>query len=338
MPTPDLRPIDLDIIEQLARAIFGQISPITGTRATGTVHVDNTSGVDVVMPMNQYLIPVVGSHVGAGKGELREDLLFKTRPNPATLKQHGVGGDWTIPAGEGLDIDVWSNLGGVRHNLPAGTRLYWDPPQFGLGPSVTLNATLTDGADRGPGEIAVQRAVYYEQLDSAALERDTQDARLNALPAVMLCWQQSAPAEGRTAGTNQGSTRLADGARLFSENYTLYVMSGSHASDKRRRDLGLRVVQALTRLLSDQQQTRDYEFLTNVGSLEILARTRYTRTERAYVYAISMRMNRVINRIEERTFTPWLKTHLQIATAGDPQTVTDPLLRVDVLDPNPPGP
>ena len=331
-------PIDYDVIEQLARAMFGQISPITGTRATGTVRVNNTSGEDAIVAQNSYLLPVVGSELGAGKGELREDLVFKTRPNPATAKAHGMGGDWTVPAGESLDIAIWSNLGGARHNLPAGTVFRWDPPQFDLGPTVTLNAPMTDGADRLPGQVAVQRAIYFEELDSAASEKDLQDARLNALPAVMLVWRQSTPAEGRTAGTNQGSTRLADGARLFAENFRLYVIVGDHSSDKRRRSGGLTVVQALTRLLSDQQQTRDFERICAVGSLEILSRDRLSRGERHYIYAISLRINRIIDRLEERTFRPWLKTHLQVRVPGDPATVTDDMLRVDVVDPNPPGP
>jgi hypothetical protein len=331
-------PIDYDIIEQLARAVFGQISPITGTRATGTVRVDNTGATDAVIAQNSYLLPVVGSHAGPGMGELREDLVFKTRPNPATAKPHGMGGEWTVPAGESRDVEIWSNLGGVRHNLRATTLLRWDPPQFDLGPTVTLNAAMTDGADRLPGEVAVQRAIYFEELDSVSAEKDLQDARLNQLPAVMLMWQQSTPAEGRTAGTNQGSTRLAEGARLFAENFRLYVIVGDHSSDKRRRSGGLTVLQALTRLLSDQQQTRDFERICAVGSLEILSRARLSRGERHYIYSLSMRLNRVINRLEERTFTPWLKTHLQATLPGDPATVTDDMLRVDVLDPNPPGP
>ena len=325
-------PIDQDLIEQIGRAVFGQLSPITGTRATGTIHVDNTLGSDaVVVEKNMYLLPVVG-------GELREELVYKTRPNPATLRQHGQGGAWTVPAGEALDVDIWSNLGGTRHNLPSGTLFRWDPPLFGLGPTVLLNAAMTDGADRGEGETRVQRAGYYEELDAAAINRDLQGGRLYELPAVMLTWQQSAPAEGRTAGTNQGSTRGPAGVRFFSETFRLYVIVGEHSSDKRRRGGGLRVLQALTRLLSDQEQTRDFETLTNMGSLEILARNRYSRSERHYVYSLTFRVMRTINLLEERTFTPWLETHLQVATPGDPATVDTELLRVDVTDPNPPGP
>jgi hypothetical protein len=325
-------PVDQDVIEQLARAVFGQISPITGTRATGTIRVDNTGGADdVIVEKNMYLLPVVG-------GELRDDLVYKTRPDPTTLRAHGQGGAWTVPAGETLDVDIWSNLGGARHNLPAATLFRWDPPLYGLGPTVLLNDALTDGADRDEAETRIQRAAYYEELDAAAIERDLQSGRLYQLPAVMLTWQQSAPAEGRTAGTNQGSTRAQAGARFFSETFRLYVIVGEHSSDKRRRGGGLRVMQALTRLLSDQEQTRDFERLTNVGSLEILARNRYSRSDRHYVYSISFRVMRTVNILEERTFTPWLQTHLTATLPGDPATVTTPITRVDVIDPNPPGP
>jgi len=325
-------PVDFDVIEALARAILGQLAPLSGDRGTGTATVENTSGAEVVLPPNMYLLPVVG-------GELADDLVFKVAPNPATELPHGKGGDWTIPPGGSLSVAIRSNLGGARHNLSAGTVLRFDPLLESLADEATVDADITDGADRPEGVLALRRAVYYEDLDASAIEKDIADGRLAQLPGAMLVWTQSTPAEGRTATTNQGSTRLADGMRAFTENYRLFVVSSSFASSGKRRGDGARLMQAITRLLTDQQVTTDGEQLTNMGSLEIVNRSRFVRGEKHYVYAMTLRVNRVISRTDARTFLPWLRTRLQQALPGRPAPEpTTPLTVVDIGVPIPPGP
>lgn len=328
MPTP----LDFDVVEALARAVLGQLSPLTGTRGTGTMTVSNPSGAAVELDPNMYLLPVVSD-------ELADDLVFKVAPNPATALPHGKGGAWTIPAGSSLSVAVRSNLGGARHNLIAGTRLRFDPLLEGLDDEATLDAAITDGADRAEDELALRRAVYYEDLDGAAVERDIAGGRLAQLPGGMLVWTRSTPYEGRTAGTNQGSTRLADGVRGFAENFRLFIVSASAAGSSKRRSDGLRLLQAATRLLSDQQTTTDGEQLTNLGSLEIIERTRFARTERHYVYALTFRVNRIVTRTDNRSFVPWLRTRLRQALPGrEAPEPTTPLTVVDVGVPIPPGP
>jgi hypothetical protein len=325
-------PIDFDVIEALARAVLGQLSPLTGTRGTGTMTVGNPSGAAVELEPNMYLLPVVND-------ELADDLVFKVAPNPATALPYGKGGAWTIPPGGSLSVDVRSNLGGARHNLPAGTRLRFDPLIADLDDEAILDGAISDGADRAEGELALRRAVYYEDLDGAAVERDIAGGRLAQLPGAMLVWTQSTPYEGRTAGTNQGSTRIADGIRGFAENYRLFVVSSSVASSGKRRSDGVRLLQAITRLLSDQQVTDDGEQLTSLGSLEIINRNRFARTERHYVYALTFRMNRIVTRTDTREFVPWLRTRLRQALPGrDAPEPTTPLTVVDVGVPIPPGP
>src|SRR5262245_59984909 len=216
-------PIDFDLIEALARAILGQLSPLTGVRATGTATVTNPGLAAVELDPNMYLLPVKN-------GELADDLPFKVRRNPATEEPYRRGGAWTIPANGSLSVGVQSNLGGARHNLRAGTVLRFDPPIPGLDEVALVDADMTDGVDPPQDDVAVRRAVYYEELDAATVERDIASGRLAQLPGIMLVWQQSTPAEGRTAGTNQGSTRLASGTRMFAENYRLFVVSASMAS------------------------------------------------------------------------------------------------------------
>lgn len=325
-------PIDHDVIEQLARAVIGQLSALSGTRGTGRVLVVNDTADEIVLEKNMYLLPRVGT-----LGELADDLAFKTRPNPATLQEHGQGGAWTIPANDELEVDIWSNLGGARHNLPAGTVFLWDPPLTGLGATVVLVDAITDAANRDD-DLRLDALVYYEDLDSARIAKDLAGGRLKS-PGAFLIWEGSTPAEGRTAGTNQGSTRADTERRFFAENYRLFIVVSNVASDKKRRSGGLRLTQGATRLLTDQQVTLDFEQLTGLGALEITGRSRYTRNERHYVYQLAFRMNRVLRRLDNRSFIPWLQTHIVASAPGrEAPEPTDPFVMADVTDPNPPGP
>jgi hypothetical protein len=331
-------PINLDLIELLARGIIGQLAPLTGTRATGAVLVENDSDDELVIAKNTYLIPVVGSHIDPDAGELRYDLVFKTTPNPDTLEEHGVGGSWTVPAHDTLEIGIQSNTGGAQHNLLEGTLFQWDPPIDTDAARVPLVADMTSGeAPEESTRVAVQRIQYFEDLNANAIERDIQSARLQ-LPGILLTWEASTPGEGRTAGTNQGSTRLSAGKRLFMETFRLFVVVGHQGGDSPRRGSGLRILQACTRLLSDQETTRDFERLASNGSLEITARNRFARDERHYVYSLAFRVQRIYSVLEARTFIPWLKTHIIATLPGrdDPEP-TDPITMVDVTDPMPPG-
>lgn len=323
-------PVDHDVIEMVARMVLGQISPITGTRGTGEVLVANDTDDPIAVPKNMYLLPRIGS-----TSELADDLVYKTAANPATVTEHGEGGDWTIPPHDELAIGIQSNLGGVRHNLPAGTVFLWDPPLTGLAETCTLVDAITDAAEKTSDPV-VRRAVYYEDLRPDTIAQDLHKGRLAQLPAVMLTWEQSTPAEGRTSGTNQGSTRVGDGVRIFSEHYRLFVVVAEYSSDKSRRNSGLRVLQALTRLLTDQVRTRDAEVLTVMGSLEILSRSRFSRSKDHYIYTMPFRVQRAFRRLEERTFVPWLTTHLEGSLPGrEAPEPTGDLQIVDVTFPMP---
>lgn len=316
--------INFDAIGALARAVLAQLSPLTGTRATGTVTVTNATGAAVTLQKNAYLLPVVG-------GELADDLVFKVAPAPG-MGPYGQGGDWTVPAGAAASVAVQSNLGGARHNLPAATVLRFDPPIAGLEETATLEADLVDGADAD----MLQRANYYELMEAGSLARDLHSGRLSQTPAAALIWTGSSPAEGRASGTNQGSTRVADGVRFFREAFELFIITSTLASDGKRRATGLTVLQAASRLLSDQQVNRDFERLASVGALEITGRSRFSRDEKSYVYTLQFRVNRILSRFDERTFTPWLRTHLrQDAPGREAPEPTTPLTMVDVTDPMP---
>lgn len=298
--------VDFDAIQSLARAVLAQLSPLTGTRATATLRIVNATGDAVVLPPNVYLVPVVGN-------DRADDLLFKTARDPATALAHNQGGNWTVPDGTSEGVIVTSNVGGARHNLAAGTPVLFDPPIEGL------TATLATPGVGGTDAAIVRRANYFEELDGARLERDLHAARVNTLPGVVIVWSSSEPAEGRTSGLSQGSTRIADGVRIFRETFDLFVIAASLGGDERRRNAGLVALQAVTRLLTDQRANRDGEALAAIGGLEIVGRDRFARSERTYAYRLQLRVSRldtITPNVDPASYPQWLTTQLDVALPG----------------------
>jgi hypothetical protein len=313
-------PFTLNTIERLSRALFAQLSPITGVRATGTMTV--TAGeADAVVSPNSYLLPIVG-------GQQRDDLLFKVAPNPDTLAS---GGHWPVAAGTSASVGIKSNIGGARHNLAAGTGLRFDPRLGDFEPLGIVDADLTDGADTAQ---LVKRVAFFEDLDSADPGKDIFAAKLGEYPALMLNWIESEPVDGVTAGLRQGATRGGRKVRFTRESFVLYVIVGRLGSDSIRRQEGLLVMQAATGLLTDRQQNIDGEQLSSVAAgVEVNQRNRLRRGERHYIYAIRLRLNQTMTPIDERSFVPWIRTAYAGTLPGHeaPEPTAD-LLVVDVVD------
>jgi len=308
-------PLVLNTIERLGRALFATLAPATGVRATGTITA--TAGpVNVEIPRNTYLLPVVG-------GSLREDLVYKTT-EAFTL----VAG--TTEAG----IPITSNVGGARHNLPAGTVFRFDPPCGGVSATATLDAAVLDASDDGQ---LIESVGFYEDLQSADPSQDLFAAKV-ADAGVLLVWTQSEPVEGGMAGLRQGATRATRAARFWRESFVMYVVASRLSGDTRRRQSGQIILQAVTRLLTDRHQNDDGETLSTIGAgVEITHRARLGRSERHYIYALQIRVNQTLEPVlAARAFTLWLHTHYVGALPGRlPPEPTEPLVIVDALDRRP---
>lgn len=294
----------MNSIETLARAIFGQLAPLTGARGTGTVTATAT-GADVVVPRNAYLAPVLN-------GALMHHWPFKTAANPATEQAHNQGGDWTVTSG-GTQLTLVSNTGGVSRNLPAGTVLRWDPPIAGLAPTVTVDADFTGGIAG-----AVKDANFFEDLNTAEAQLDFFDARLGRFPALMLAWMRTTPLEGRTTGPDRGSTRKGRGVTVNHETYVLYVITSRKDADPRRRREGLDLLEAVSQSLTDRKSNDDGEVLAAMGSVEVLERARVARSTTAYVYGVTLRTAMALCKTDTRTFAPWLRTRYVDKLKADP--------------------
>jgi len=326
-----VEPLNLDTLQLLARALIAQMAPATGTRATGTMSVTAPAGGgDLTLERNTYMMPVVDR-------ELRQDWLFKVGPDPSTLNSDGTGGDWLIPDGTTVGgIAILSNVGGLRHNIPAGSLLRFDPPVPGFDPDEPpfVEAELTDGNDSAA---LIKRVNYFEDVSPADVAQDFFAADLPVFPAVAVVWESSEPLEGRTAGASQGSTRLKRGTRAFRETFAIIIAAGQHSSDKKRRHAGLTVMQAISRLISDRKCNDDGETLSTMGAgAEINGRGRFVRQANLYVYTLSVRLNSVLQGIDSRAFNDWLTVNLEQALPGrEAPEPTTPLTVVDIDDPIP---
>lgn len=312
-------PIVLNTIERLGRALFATIAPATGVRGTGLVTVTARGpdgGGPITLPRNSYLVPVLG-------GNLRPDMLYKTSD------------DWAVLAGTTeAGVPIKSNIGGTRHNLPAGTVLRFDPPVDDFNPTVTLDADMWDASDAGA---LIRSAGFYEDLDLANPTDDLFAARVGDR-GVMLIWSRSEPAEGALGGMRQGSNRATRAARFWREHFVLYVVVSRLTGDSHRRQDGHLIVQAITRLLTDRHQNDDGEQLSTVGAgVEITERARLGRRANHYIYGIQLRVNQTLEAtISGRAFAPWLRTHYEGTLPGrqDPEPIQD-LEVVDATDPMP---
>lgn len=304
-------PVDVNTIEQLARAVFGALAPITGHRATGTVRFSALAGAaPVQVPKNTYLRPVVG-------GALREDLLFKTTA------------DFTIAAGTIEDgLPITSNLGGARHNLAAGTVFRFDPVPAGLGMNAVLGAPMTDGSDAGS---LLRSLSFFEDLDASNPSADI-FAAMVSVPGLMLTWQRSEPAEGAMAGLGQGQNRASRSAKFFREYFVAYVVVGRLESDPARRKQGLLISIAVSRLLTDRMMNDDGESLSSVGGgVDVTSRARYRRDENRLIYAIAFRVNQTLEKAPDtRFFSPWERTRFRGSLPGN--EAPEPTAPIEIVD------
>lgn len=317
----------VNTIERLERAVFAQISPLTGTRATATMTVTALAGGGpVTLKPNSYLAPIV-------EKKLRDGWLFKVLPNPATATgsiPNGTwqGGNWTVPDGGTLVVDVVSNVGGAQHNLKSGTSLRFLPEQPGIEPLANLATAGAGGAGGG----LVKRMVLFQSFTSPEAAFQYFAAGSGHFPALMLCWQGSQPLDGRTTGGNQGTTRKGRRSRVFQEMFTMYIAAGSLKGAHVRRNQGELAMIGATDHLTDRKLNIDCERLSSMGAgVEVTARRMLVSFRTMYIYQIDMVLNDVMapdgdSAVDKRVYPDFAKANLTLALPGnEAPEPTDPL-------------
>lgn len=323
-------------IENLGRAIFAQLSPLTGTRATATITVTaEAGGGDVVLEPNTYLAPIPD-------GQIQRLWLFKVLPNPATVTgivEHGTwqGGQWTVPDGASLVVNVTANLGGSQHNLPVNTPLRFVDPVPGLQVMATFATAGTGGAGGG----LVRRMTLWQLFNNPQAAFQHFMSGTGEFPAIMLCWVSSSPLEGRTTGGRQGSTRKGRRARIFQENFSLYITTGKLTDAHTRRGEGETIMTAATGYITDRRLNIDCEPLTQMGSgVEVTGRSVVVANRGMYIYRIDFVCNAAIipdgdSAVDARVYPSFDHVELNLdLPGGEPPEPTDtfPLVADVIID------
>lgn len=300
-------------VDRIGRAIRAQLASLTGDRAVGSARVRSLSG-DVLLPPNTYALPVDG-------GQLREELPVKVRHNPTTVSEHLVGGDWTV--GEsGTEVTFIANSGGARCNFPAGTLLRFSPPVPGVEPVAEVVEDFTGGTSGH-----VKQIVVFDDIANANEELALFQAKVSAVPALVLAWMQSTPVEGRTGGLSQGATRKGRGARAYYETFALYTITANAESHEARRNEGLRIMEAANALLTDRRVNDDGETLSALGTgVEILSSARLTRRESGVRFVTTLRVISILASSTARTFRPWATTQITSFAPAEPPAHNDELV------------
>jgi len=314
-------------IDRLGRALMAQLSPLTGARAVGSARVVATGG-SVILPPNTYAIPVVD-------GAAHEELLVKVAFNPATESEHKLGGEWLVdPSAEpdGTLVDFVANTGGAIYNFPAGSRLVFSPPVAGLEPSADVAAAFVGGV-----EGQVKQVVVFDDIQTAAEEIALFQAKVRAVPALVLAWMQSAPVEGRSSGLSQGGSRKGRGVRAYFETWALYVIAADSTGEEARRRGALDIMEAARALLTDRKRSDDGELLSAMGTgIDILSSVRLKpRRESAARFLTTFRTVAMLEATDGRTFVPWELTRIESfveASADNPEPLVVHAPEVEMQD------
>lgn len=156
------------------RAILSALGPMAGTRATGTVTA-TASGDPVVLPPFTYGVPIID-------GKAVYARMLKTLPS-TPLDEEPEG---TTVTSAGTAISVRAVCGGVAGNLPAGTKILWQPLPSGILARGTVTAGgITGGiAASGPGRCA--RVVALDMLGREEATRTVWQAQGEGFPALIV--------------------------------------------------------------------------------------------------------------------------------------------------------
>jgi len=300
------------MILRTARGIMAALQPMTGARATGSIVVTTDGTASVAIPRNSYALPVVD-------GQQRPDLAVKTAEGP------NDDGSWTAtPAG--VAVEVFSNLGGRRHNVASGTKFAFDPAISGV-KSATASALFTGGADSAEYGALADLALHEHATGDKSL--DLARSMLKAFPGALLTWVSDEPVDGSNADMTSRRGRLGTRVALYKLTYQLAVFAERASSDHARRAEGLEVLDGMTELLADRQAI-DGQPISNPSGLQILRRWRETGGgpvyQRFYVYGILVCAMTVLSRTDARSWNSWYTTIVDVDKpddAGDVHMVTD---------------
>ncbi len=279
---------------RLTRGLMSVIQPLTGTRATGHVLAHATSA-PVSVARNSYAVPVVLS--AAGTPMAAYERLVKTAD------------DVEVTAA-GTQVPVMSTLGGANVNLPAGTKLVWDPPIEGLEARSDVVAPGLTGGVEATGLGVVKRVATYEGLGAADAAAALFRAGLGAFPAVVIARE----------GASDGGTKGRD-VEMRLHRFRFYVVCERLDGDDPRRHEGEAILDYLEAMLA-RRSAVDGENISS-PSIQLGEQGRFAIASSSYIHFLDVLVSAAVKRKELREFPPWLRTDLVMQIGQPPFNIVD---------------
>lgn len=297
----------MSTILNTARHIMALMQPVTGDRATGVVTVTSTPGNIVSIPRNTFAFPVID-------GRVRPELIFKVDEGPEE------DGSWSVIE-TGTAITFISNIGGVRHNIPAGTPIYFDPPIANLVMTLPVADSDFSGATDADYFSGVKDMAIYETFGGPIFQADLRRGSITKFPCIIITWVSGEPADGVTTSQTHRETRAGTGRALYKDTYAITVISSRADSDHSRRHEGLEIIDTISRLIVDRQSV-DEEPFSNPSGLQIRSFSRENGPQefykKFYMYTIMVSAERNLQQLYPRTYADWLLAIMNVYKPQDP--------------------
>lgn len=304
-------------IMRVGRALMSALQPLTGDRAFGQVRLRALPGETVRIPRFTYFTPMLS-------GDQHPGWYFKTAPGP------NADDSWTVDDTGTALVDVYSNLGGVRFNVPSGTRFVPDVPFEGLdvgGVNYPRAEEDFEGGSDAEAFGSVRDMGFYETFDGPALTTDLTRSPIRHFPAVLLAFDTLEPADGTVISQLQQQSVSAGGTtRMFKIGYSISIIVSRTEGDQHRRHEGLLIADQLVHTLVEINASPDGEIISNPGGVQIRQLIREAGDQsvyqKFYVYTLFVSAMVSITRTDRRVYKPWLTARMDINRRHDDEAAS----------------
>lgn len=306
----------------LLSALQSLLQPLQGSLSSGTVTARATGQTPVTVPAGLFGVPCVGSSSDD------EASVFVKR-NPAT-----EDGSWVVTQ-SGAELPVESVQGGERTNIDSGTEVEWTEEIDGLYPFGTIADSVTGGANSEKLG-ALRKVIAYKDLGSRPDSASFFAAQLGEFPAAVFCWSATTPANSSSLyDVGPDNTRISRDGRLYVHQFDLMLVTARLSMASRRRREGDVIRDNVVQLIQDRWECRGLKLSSGPKGIQVADARLANLTDAAYVDVIRFGTMTAIHRLEERTFAPWITSHLQATrdTSAGPKLTVDDKQRVPQQSP-----
>lgn len=300
------------------RAIQARLGGLMGTFAAGTLRV-RSEGPTGFVPAYSFAIPVA-------RGALLDEGTVFVPSNRDT-----PDGSWPVTS-SGTEVPVQALQGGPIGNQPPGTIYRWDDPLPGIEVTSVADNGLSGGVP-SPAFAAPRQLIYYKQLSPGGLE-DLFRAQAHHYPALVLCWERSAPLDGpMAAAPGPRAGRTGPGKRRYRHNWFIYVVTSRQDGEHKRSRESDTLRQDVMNWLTDAQKARGL-WLSSAPGTEVLEATPFRVSPNVYVDLVRFQTIYTQRLVVDGEFNDWLRTRIRqdmpLGEDGEPLHVPDITVPMDL--------